>query len=182
MADTAFWVDETRRGRLAEAQIEPQTGARPPLLDVTTRSMRSGGGGGMVSTAADYGRFCQFLLNGGALDGVRLVSRKTVELMTADHLPPGTAFDTECKALMGPVLPAPEFGGGFGLGFGVRTHVGRAPRHGSVGTYEWAGSTGGIFFVDPQEQLYAVALMQAPALWKKNMYVMRALIYPALND
>jgi CubicO group peptidase (beta-lactamase class C family) len=182
MTDTAFWVDETRRGRLAEAQTDPQTGARPPLLDVITRFARSRGGGGMVSTAADYGRFCQFLLNGGTLDGVRLVSRKTVELMAADHLPPGTAFDPECKALLGATLPAPEFGGGFGLGFGVRTHVGRAPRHGSVGTYEWAGSTGCLFFIDPQEQLYAIMLMQAPAELLKNMYVVRALVYQALGD
>lgn len=85
--------------------------------------------------------------------------------------------------LLGATLPAPEFGGGFGLGFGVRTHVGRAPRHGSVGTYEWAGATGCIFFIDPQEQLYAVLLMQAPGeLWKKNMYVVRALVYQAFAD
>jgi CubicO group peptidase (beta-lactamase class C family) len=134
MTDTAFWIDETRRGRIAEPQIDLQTGTRPPMIDVTQRFARCRGGGGMVSTAGDYGRFCQFLLNGGTLDGVRLVSRKTVELMTADHLPPGTAFDPECTALLGAILPSPELGAGFGLGFAVRTHVGRSPRHGSVGT------------------------------------------------
>jgi CubicO group peptidase (beta-lactamase class C family) len=185
MTDTAFWIDETRRGRIAEPQIDLQTGTRTPMPDVTQRFARSRGGGGMVSTAGDYGRFCQFLLNGGTLDGVRLVSRKTVELMTADHLPPGTAFDAECKALLGAILPSPELGAGFGLGFAVRTHVGRAPRHGSVGTYEWGGASGCIFFVDPQEQLYAVLFMQAGIAgnpWMRNMLVARALVYQAIAD
>src|SRR5205814_6495450 len=126
--------------------------------DVTQRPPRSRGGGGMVSTAADYGRFCQFWLNAGTLDGMRLVSRKTVELMTADHLPPGIAADPDMITLMGATAPLPQFGGGFGLGFAVRTQLGRAPWHGSVGAYEWAGATGTVFLVDPAEELLAVTL------------------------
>src|SRR5690606_27871673 len=97
------------------------------LPDVTTKPKWFSGGGGMVGTAADYVRFCQMLLNGGELDGVRLVSPKTIELMTANHLPPGTQYGAATPALFQALAPTPEFGQGFGLGFAVRTEAGLNP-------------------------------------------------------
>ena len=94
----------------------------------------------------------QMLLNGGTLDGTRLLGRKTVELMTADHL--------------GDIAVAPDQlppGHGFGLGFAVRLAAGLAPFPGSVGTYYWGGAAGTTFWVDPAERLTAVLMIQAPA-------------------
>jgi CubicO group peptidase (beta-lactamase class C family) len=182
MADSGFRVDEPRAHRLAEPGIDPATGKRPGGANVLRRPARAKGGSGMVSTAADYLRFCQFWLNGGELDGVRLVSRKTVELMTADHLPPGVAFDPDMVCLFGPRLPAPQNGMGFGLGFSVRTGIGRAPWHGSVGAYEWIGATGCVFLIDPAEDLGAVLMVQAPDQLAANMSLIRALAYQAIGD
>lgn len=107
-------------------------------------------------------RFCQFLLNGGHLDGVRLVSLKTIEFMTADHLAPGTPVSDPLR--WGAFAPAPEMGQGFGLGFAVRTAAGRNPLPGSPGEFFWAGSMGTYFWVDPKERMYVVFMMQAPTL------------------
>ena len=112
MSDTAFWIPESSVDRLAEPQINA---GESDSSDALARPARFNGGNGMVSTAADYARFCQCLLNGGTLEGTRLVSRKTVELMTADHLPPGIDFDAETAATIGPSLPSPLYGAGFGL-------------------------------------------------------------------
>jgi CubicO group peptidase (beta-lactamase class C family) len=88
MTDTGFWVERREKhGRIAEPQVDPATGKRPTVPDRTQKPNWLSGGGGMVSTAPDYARFCQFLLNGGKLDGARLLSRKTVEYMASDHLP-----------------------------------------------------------------------------------------------
>lgn len=182
MADSGFWIDEPRAHRLAYAQIDPATGKRPGGANVLRRPTRAKGGAGMVSTAADYLRFCRFWLGRGELDGVRLVSRKTVELMTADHLPPDVAFDPDMRRLFGPRLPAPENGMGFGLGFSVRTRLGRAAWHGSVGAYEWIGATGCVFLIDPAEDLAAVLMMHAPDQLAANSSLIRALSYQAIDD
>ena len=88
--DTGFWVEGAdRQARIAEPQINPATGQRPPVRNVTKRPKWISGGGGMVSTAHDYARLCLMFLNGGSLDGVRLVSRKTIDHMTSNHVPPG---------------------------------------------------------------------------------------------
>ena len=109
MPDTAFWIPEASKGRLAEPQINAETGKRPAMRNALAQPARFNGGNGVVSTAADYARFCQCLLNGSTLEGMRLVSRKTIELMTANHLPPAVVFDPETAAMLGPVLPSPEF-------------------------------------------------------------------------
>jgi CubicO group peptidase (beta-lactamase class C family) len=182
MRDTGFWVEETSWPRLAEPQIDPATGQRPPARDVFNRPARFNGASAMVSTAEDYARFCQFWLNQGELDGTRLVSRKTVELMIADHLPPDAAFDPDNVANFGATLPSPLFGSGFGLGFAIRTQIGRCAWHGSVGDLSWAGSVGTYFWVDPKEQLYAVFLSQAPTQFVRYAILARALVYQALVD
>jgi len=128
------------------------------------------GGGGTVSTAADYFRFAQMLLNGGALDGVRCLSRKTVEYMLADHIPgfPGTTTNVG------------TLGYGFGLGFAVRRQDGFAVVPGSTGDAGWAGFGGTSFTIDPKEQLVGVFLAQAPTSRQHIRLLFKTLLYGAL--
>ncbi len=146
MTDSGFWVPETDRGRIAEPFAkDPETGADVNVLDIRRPALFESGGGGMVGTAMDYARFLAMLLGNGRLGETRLLGRKTVELMTADHL--GTIPDPS-----GTLPP----GHGFGLGFAVRTSAGMAPFPGSVGNYYWGGAAGTTFWVDPTERLFAV--------------------------
>ena len=156
MNDTGFWVEPAQQHRIAEPfDVDPVTGNKVRLIDVTQRPRFLSGGGGLVSTAHDYLRFARLLLNQGELDGVRLLSRKTVAFMTADHL------GTLPGAMSGPMyLPGPGYG--FGLGFSVRLAVGGPHTPGSVGDYNWSGLAGTYFWIDPQEDLIAIWLMQAP--------------------
>ena len=136
----------------------------------------------MVSTAPDYARLCQMFLNGGTLDGVRLVSRKTIELMSSNHLPPGIHYGPLVPIQFAGMTPTPEEGGGFGLGFGVRMEPGRSPLPGSVGEYSWAGAYGTYFWIDPKEKIAAVLMLQAPALRMHYRYLMRHYVYQAIVD
>jgi CubicO group peptidase (beta-lactamase class C family) len=178
MASTSF--GPTDASRVAEPQIDKATGKRPPLRDVTKKPVWLSGGSGLLTTAADYLRFCQMLLNGGELGGARLLSPATVALMTADHLPPNVAYGPQMRAMFGALAPVPENGIGFGLGFGVRTHAGRNPLPGSVGDYSWTGVSGTYFWIDPREQLIAILLMQAPVQRLHYRYLMRAMVYAAI--
>src|SRR5204862_7614653 len=135
MDDTGFAATGERAARLAEPQLDPATGKRPPMREVSRDNRWHSGGGGAVSTAADYLRFCQMLLNGGELDGVRLLAPKTVAHMAADHLPPDIAYGATTRPRFGALAPVPEMGYGFGLGFAVRTAPGRSPVPGSVGEF-----------------------------------------------
>jgi CubicO group peptidase (beta-lactamase class C family) len=183
MRDTGFAVPESKAGRIAEAQVDPKTGERPPMSRTLTRRPKFlSGGGGMVSTAPDYLRFAQMLLNGGELDGVRIISRKSVELMKSDHLPPGIAFSATTRAQFEESAPMPEFGQGFGLGFCVRKEAGRNPVPGSAGDFYWSGVHGTYFWVDPQEQLIGVLMLCAPDLRRHYRALMRQLTYQAILD
>jgi CubicO group peptidase (beta-lactamase class C family) len=167
MKDTAFHADAARQSRIAEAFAkDPDSGAANNLLNVRQPPKFLAGGQGLVSTAADYMRFAQMLLNGGELEGVRIVSRKTVALMSSDHL----------GGIRG---PSPGYG--FGLGFTVRLADGVSPLEGSAGDYNWAGLGGTYFWVDPKERLVAVWMMQAPG--QRNYYreLYRNLVYGAMN-
>ncbi len=172
MVDTAFHAPPAQDQRLAEAHSrDPQTGTAVRLMDVRSPPRFESGGAGLVSTAADYARFLQMMQNGGTLDGVRLLSRKTVEFMTADHL----------GSITGPsdMLPA---GYGFGLGFAVRLHAGIAQVPGSVGQYFWGGLAGTTFWVDPAEQLFAILLIQAPGQREYYRMLFRDMVYAAFAD
>jgi CubicO group peptidase (beta-lactamase class C family) len=183
MADTGFWVsDPAKHSRMATVLADPATGKRPALPDKTKPGWESAGAG-IVSTAADYARFCQMLLNGGELDGRRILSRKAVELMTHDQLPPG--IKTNSSKI--PVIDVrQEAGNGFGLGFMVRTADGLSPIKGSVGDYTWNGLYGTYFWIDPQQELFGLILMQTPppafvrttGTWVR----IRNLAYDALAD
>lgn len=172
MVDTDFHVPPPKHARLAEAFArDPESGAAVQLVEVRDKPMFESGGGGMVSTAMDYARFLQMLLNGGVLDGTRLLSRKTIEYMTADHL--------------GPVTGAPDLlipGYGFGLGFAVRLHAGIAQVPGSVGQYYWGGLAGTTFWVDPAEQLFALMLIQGPGQREYYRVLFRDMVYAAFGD
>jgi len=181
MVDTGFAATGKRAKRLAEAQRDPKTGERPPMRNVTEPGSWHSGGGGAVSTAADYLRFAQMLLNGGELDGVRLLSPKTVALMAADHLPPGCAYGETAAPRFGALAPVPEMGHGFGLGFAVRIAAGHSPVPGSVGDYFWGGVYGTYFWIDPQEQLIELSMTVAPDQRLHYRCLSRQLIYGAVT-
>src|SRR6266403_4464820 len=121
MRDTGFYLSGAQGSRLAEPQIDPATGKRPGASaaeDLTKEKVKwFSGGGGLLSTASDYARFCQMLLNGGELNGVRLLAPKTIAVMTSDQLPPGVARAGGYEDM----APTPDMGHSFGLGFAVRT-------------------------------------------------------------
>lgn len=172
MVDTAFHVPPAQQDRLAEAFAhDPETGAEVALLGVREPPSFESGGGGMVSTSGDYARFLQMLTDGGQLGGVRLLGRKTVELMTADHLG-AIAGSTD-------LLPA---GHGFGLGFAVRRDRGMAVTPGSIGMYYWSGMAGTTFWVDPAEELSVVFMMQGPGQREHYRALLRDLVYAAIVD
>lgn len=183
MNDTTFWLsDPAKHGRIAEAQADAATGKRPALPEPRTKAWQSGGGG-LLSTAADYARFCQMLLNGGELDGVRIVSQKSIDSMSTDHLPSGIAINQ----LADPAADVrPAVGNGFGLGFMVRVADGKSAIPGNVGDYGWGGAYGTYFWVDPKQQLFAIEMTQIPlaagAVRSKNRVELRKLVYGALAN
>jgi CubicO group peptidase (beta-lactamase class C family) len=179
MGDTAFEVGADKKARGARPMKEGPRNAMPPIPDVTEKFTWRSGGGGMVSTAADYARFLQMFANGGQLDGVRLISRKTIDLMTADALPPDVKMG-EDMGRMEALEPSARMGQSFGLGFAVRTEQGRSPLPGSPNDYYWAGAYGTYFWHDPREHLYVVFMMQSPAARPRYWYLLRDLVYQAL--
>jgi len=180
LRDTGFWAPPEARDRVAHAQIDPVTRVRQAIPDALEKPHWFSGGGGMVSTAADYARFCQALLDGGRAGEAQIASRATIALMTADHLPPGTQYGPGLLARFGGLAPAPVTGYGFGLGFAVRTAQGRSPVPGSIGDYSWGGAYGTYFWVDPKEELYAVLMVQGPSDRIQYRYGLRQLVYQAL--
>ncbi|MBV9829540.1 MAG: beta-lactamase family protein [Alphaproteobacteria bacterium] len=181
MVDTGFTATGERAHRVAEPQTDLATGARPPMRHVAKECNWHSGGGGAVSTAADYLRFCQMLLNGGELDGVRLLAPKTVALMASDHLPPGCDYGETAATRFGALAPVPEMGYGFGLGFCVRNKQGHSPVPGSVGEFFWGGVHGTTFNIDPQEQLVMINMMMAPDQRLHYRYLTRQLVYAAMT-
>ena len=175
MKDSGFWVEEGKHHRIAEAYAtDPVTGGTMKLNQPRRKPNFMGGGGGMMSTLHDYFRFAQMLANGGELDGVRLLSRRTLAFMTNDHLVGLPHARSGMSYLPGP-------GYGFGLGFAVRTHEGGAPIPGSVGDFTWSGLAGTYFWIDPAEDLLAIFMMQAPEQRTHYRQLFRSLVYAALE-
>ena len=181
MVDTAFSATGDKAARVAEPLVDKTTGKKPPMRTVTRDIRWQSGGGGLTSTAFDYLRFCQMLLNGGELDSVRIVSPKTVAHMASDHLPPDVQYGETARSRFGALAPVPEMGYGFGLGFAVRKAQGLSPVPGSVGEFFWGGATGTYFWIDPQEQLIVVLMLQAPDMRLAYRYLSRRLVYAALT-
>jgi len=122
------------------------------------------------------------LLNGGALGGTRLLAPSSVALMAADHLPPDVQYGPQMRTMFGALAPVPEHGIGFGLGFAVRKETGRCALPGSPGDYSWSGVSGTYFWIDPSRALVAILLMQAPLQRMHYRYLMRTMVYQAMED
>lgn len=183
MSSTGFYVREADRDRLAQPQIDPATGKRPPMFDATQKPKLFSGGGGGVSTASDYLLFCEMLLHGGKLGATRLLSQSTINLMASNALKPGIAYSAATLQRFGDVGPTPAMGQGFGLGFAVRTETGQNPLPGSVGSFYWTGAYGTTFFVDPKQELVIIMMIQVPS--PANSFYRRAvryLTYQALSS
>jgi CubicO group peptidase (beta-lactamase class C family) len=172
MAETAFHAPQAGKTRLAQPfPTDPWTGDKVMLFDPLEVPKMESGGGGLVSTAMDYARFCQMLLNGGELDGNRVIGRKTLAFMASNHLDPKVKVESH-------LLPP---GHGFGLGFAVRTDEGMAPFAGSVGQYFWSGMAGTFFWIDPKEELFALFLSQGPGQREYFRTLVRSLVYAAVE-
>ena len=172
MTETGFYTGPENATRLAEPFAnDPWTGDKVQLFSMLEKPVIESGGGGLVSTTMDYARFCQMLLNGGELDGTRIVGRKTLELMASDHLDPSVKVQG--------TLTQP--GHSFGLGFGVRTQAGIAPFSGSVGQFFWSGMGGTFFWIDPKEDLFAIFMSQAPGQRVYTRTLVRNMVYAAME-
>jgi CubicO group peptidase (beta-lactamase class C family) len=185
MDDTFFQVPEAklprfaanyarRRDRSLKLEDDPQDS--PYGREVTFFS----GGGGLVSTGTDYLRFCQMLLNGGELGGARILGRKTIELMTQNHLPDGRDLASCSIGLFG---ETPFEGQGFGLGFSVREDPVKGQVMSSRGTFAWGGAASTIFWIDPAEELIVIFMTQLmPSRTFDFRGQIERIVYPALID
>jgi CubicO group peptidase (beta-lactamase class C family) len=172
MTETVFHTGAENADRLAEPfSNDPWTGEKVQLFNMLETPAMESGGGGLLSTTMDYARFCQMLLNGGTLDGVRIIGRKTLEWMASDHLGPHVKIQ---GTLVQP-------GVGFGLGFAVRTQAGIAPFPGSLGQFFWSGMGGTFFWIDPKEDLFAVFMSQGPGQREYTRTLVRYLVYAAVE-
>ena len=172
MADTTFLVSSDKGGRVAQPlPTHPDTGAPYALPDPTKPRKFDCGGGCAVSTAGDYARFAQMLLNRGTLDGVRVLAPQTVQLMTADHLG---------SIARGPVYYAGP-GYTWGLGLAVRQDNGLSPMAGSAGDFFWPGAFATYWWTDPKTELVVVSMLQSP-LGRHYQELMRSLVNQAIVE
>ncbi len=172
MTNTSFFITEPSRQALF---AEPLPNKHDKLdRDPRIVTKWESGGGGMVSSMADYARFVQMLLNRGELNGKRILARKTVDLMTANHI-------GEAAGIKPWVYYFPGGGYGFGLGVAVRTEAGVSHWAGSVGEYEWSGGSGTYFLVDPKEDMFAILMIQSPSQRGRIQSALKSLIYGALK-
>ena len=173
MTDTGFLVPAEKRNRVAQPLPKhPDTGRDYTLPDPTVPRKFDCGGGCAVSTAGDYARFAQMMLNRGALDGARVLSAKTVDYMLSDHL--GRSISR-----------GPAYGAGagytWGLGFAVREDKGLSPIPGSPGDFYWPGAFATYWWADPKEQLVVVSMMQSP-LGRHYSHLIRSLVLQSLSE
>ena len=172
MADTGFSVPTKQQNRIAEPfAIDPEARTPVKLIDHKRTAMFESGGGGLASTAMDYARFCAMLASHGALGKERILGRKTLELMSSDHLGPHVRRGSD-------LLPP---GHGFGLGFAVRTAAGMTVVPGSKGLFYWGGIAGTTFWIDPQEDMFALLMIQAPGQRDYYRMLFRTLVYAAVE-
>ena len=174
MKDTSFYVPEPeRQARLAEPFADDRVTPNAPLFDPRRTGTMESGGGGLMSTAADYTRFLMMLRNGGQLDGRRYLGEATLKEMTRDHLGP---------QVVRTALYLPGAGYGFGLGFAVRTAPASGKPDSAVGEYFWGGAGGTYMWVDPVNDLFVVYMMQSPRQRTAHRAALRELVYGAVTD
>jgi CubicO group peptidase (beta-lactamase class C family) len=186
MVDTGFFVPPEKIDRFStnytrmpdkslrveDDRVKSIFAAQPAFLS---------GGGGLVSTARDYARFCQMLLNGGELAGARILGRKTIELMAMNHLPEGR--DITQMNVGGQFSQIAYDGVGFGLGFSVTLDLAKAQTVGSAGEYAWGGAASTAFWVDPKEDLAVIFLVQLMPSGTFNFRgQLKSIVYPAIVD
>ena len=185
MVDTDFFVAPEKAHRLTACYQLDQAGKRvlqddPQQSPFLQPPALCGGGGGLVSTSADYLRFCRMLLGRGALDGVRLIGPKTLDLMTVNHIPGGRDLTQASVSLFS---EATYSGIGFGLGFAVTENAAKTLIPGSDGEYFWGGMASTSFWVDPTEDLAAVFMTQfIPSSTYPVRRQLRTLVYSALTE
>lgn len=172
MTNTSFFVTDPVKQTLIADPFQ----TKYDKLDRDPREVTKweSGGGGMVSSIADYARFVQMLLNGGELNGTRILARKTVDLITSNHIGEGTGIKPW-------VYYFPGAGFGFGLGVAVRTDAGVSHWPGSVGEFEWSGGSGTYFLADPKENMFAILMIQSPSQRGRIQSVFRSLVYGAMK-
>jgi len=179
MTDTDFYVPEAKLSRLAKLYTTPPDGAGLTPLSFPIHTSRPSwlmGGGGLASTLSDYGRFAQMLVNGGELDGARLLSPRTVALMEMNQAPAAAMPYEQRTGIL------KNSGYGFSLGMRVLTDVGASGRAGSVGEFGWDGAFATYFWIDRKEALYGQLMMQHQA-WSFPIHEQfKALTYQALID
>ena len=184
MNDTGFTVPADKLDRLVDCYtLIPGKGR--VMFDRASESMWSvpfklvSGGGGLISTALDYNKFCQMCLNGGTLGDARILGRKTIELMTQNHLPGGADLSAMSKSLFSETQNA---GTGFGLGFAVTIDTARSMMPGSVGEYYWGGMFSTAFFIDPVERVTMVFMTQlSPSMIYPIRRELKTMIYSAMT-
>lgn len=185
MTDTKWSVDETERERLAALYVRNPADGKAFRFDMMSAAAHNppaflSGGGGLISTARDYHRFCQMLLRGGELDGARLLGTRTLEYMTENHLPGGASLEEFGR----PLFSETTFAGmGFGLGFSVLDNPAENKVLGSPGEFAWGGAASTAFWVDPVEDLTVLFLTQLlPSSTYPIRTQLKSLVYQALVD
>ncbi len=175
MKDTSFYVSEpARQQRIAEPLADDRAfGVGTAFNDPRVVQKAESGGGGLVSTASDYARFLQMLLNGGTLEGKRYLSSRTLAFMVSDHSNAGAGITP------GP-LYLPGAGYGFGLGFAVRRSDGEAPYPAAAGEFNWGGAGGTYMWVDPDNDMFVVLMLQSPKQRVHYRSLLRNMVYAAV--
>lgn len=185
MDDTFFQVPPDKADRLADCYtMHPEKGVvmydRGDESAWSRKPTQFSGGGGLVSTAADYHRFCAMLLNKGVLDGARILGPKTVELMTINHLPGGRDLASMSRSLFSEATNA---GVGFGLGFAVTINVAPTLVPGSVGEFYWGGMFSTAFHIDPVERLIFIFMTQlSPSSTWPVRRELKTMIYSSITE
>ncbi|WP_432409109.1 serine hydrolase domain-containing protein [Wukongibacter sp. M2B1] len=171
MYDTGFYVEKSKLGRLAD--FSGEVCGDTSHLDITRLPNFISGGSGGLSSITDYSRFLTMLYNGGQLGNVRILGRKTIELMTSDHLDSliGTGPD---------YIPGPGYGFGFGLGVRVKEGLSEVP--GSIGEFNWLGRAATSFFVDKTEEMIGILMTQKLKWARHYQTLFKTLVYQAIVD
>jgi CubicO group peptidase (beta-lactamase class C family) len=178
MTDTAFYVTDPDKKKLIAKPMPKDSDFRVGFVgyaDVPTKW--ESGGGGMVSTMSDFAKFSQMILDGGKFDGKQIISPKSFELMTSDHIGPGSGVQRD-------FFYFPGDGFGFGLGFGIRTDPGNAkpPPPGSLGELKWDGASGCYFVIDRKQDMFFVLLEETPSERQRIQKTVKQLIYEAMEN
>jgi CubicO group peptidase (beta-lactamase class C family) len=178
MTDTAFYVTDPAKKKLIAKPMPRDSDFRVGFVGYADVPMKwESGGGGMVTTMSDFAKFSQMILDGGKFDGKQIISPKSFELMTSDHIGPGSGVQRD-------FFYFPGDGFGFGLGFGVRTDPGNAkpPPPGSLGELKWDGASGCYFVVDRKQDMFFVLLEQTPSERQRIPKTVKQLIYEAMEN